>query len=87
MANEPKELKMELLPPDNSTKPPLPPFKAALGPTHDGMFRLGVATDHEGRVHIHFGKNIDSLIMPPEQAIGLAKLIAQHAGAKKINIE
>jgi len=56
---------------------------------HDeGGLRIGVAWDKlDGIVRVEFGKPVAWLGLPPPEAIGLAKLLLRHAGAKKIEIE
>ena len=53
-----------------------------------GALNLGVARDPvNGLVHVNFGKPVAWFALPPEGAIGFAKLLLRHAGAKSISIE
>ena len=56
---------------------------------HDqGGINIGVAYDKlDGIVRVEFGKPVAWLGLPPPEAIGLARLLLRHAGAKKIEIE
>jgi hypothetical protein len=48
-------------------------------PTDEGELRFGVTTDEAGNVCIHFGKPVAWFGMPPQQAVGLAQLLIEHA--------
>lgn len=61
--------------------------QGSLGPDDEGELQMGVAHDSKGTVFLNFGKEVSWVGFPPEQAINLARLILQHAGAKKVEIE
>jgi hypothetical protein len=51
-----------------------------LGPRDEGGLMIGIAHDSKKRqVVINFGGPVSWLAMPPEQAIGLAELLFEHA--------
>jgi hypothetical protein len=56
---------------------------------HDeGELKFGIARDPvDGLVHVNFGKPVAWFAFPPQDAIGLARLLLKHAGAKKVEIE
>lgn len=56
-------------------------------PGDEGELRFAVGRDANGLIHINFGKFVDWVAMPKENAIELAKTLLKHAGAKKIEIE
>lgn len=58
-----------------------------LGPQDEGALQIGVTHDSKGTVIVNFGKAVDWIGMPPEQAVNFARLILQHAGARKVEIE
>lgn len=58
-----------------------------LDDTDEGALKMGVAFDKlNGIVRVEFGKPVAWLGLPPPEAIGLAKLLLRHAGAKKIEV-
>jgi hypothetical protein len=60
----------------------------SLGPDDEGELQIGVARDSQGNVIVNFGnKGVSWLAMPPDRAIGFARLILRHAGVKKVEIE
>ena len=61
--------------------------EGSMGPHDEGELAFGVATDAEGNVHFNFGTPVTWFAMPADQAIQLARLILQKAGAKKVEIE
>jgi hypothetical protein len=56
-------------------------------PADEGELSLGVAHDNEGYVFLNFGTPVKSIAMPQEQAINFARLILNHAGVSKVEIE
>lgn len=59
-----------------------------LDDTDEGALKIGIAYDKlDGIVRVEFGKPIAWLGLPPPEAVGLARLLLRHAGAKKVEIE
>lgn len=58
-----------------------------LGPHDEGGLKFEVGHDPDGNVHINFGKRIAWLAMPREQIADFIKVLAKHAGFKKVEIE
>lgn len=58
----------------------------ALGPHDEGELQFGVSHDSKGNVHVNFGKEVSWFAMPPETAVQFARLLLQHAGAKKVEV-
>lgn len=58
-----------------------------LGPLDEGGLNIGVGHDDDGMVVLSFGTKVAWIGMPPPNAIEFAKLILQHAGAKKVEVE
>ena len=56
-----------------------------LTPQDEGEIQIGVTNTNEGSVIIKFGKSIEWLAMPPQQAADFAMLLVAHArqAAKK----
>jgi hypothetical protein len=53
-----------------------------------GMLRVSVTHDDTNIVRVHFGSRpIAWLGLKPDEAILMAKLLLQHAGAKKVVVE
>lgn len=54
--------------------------RGRIGADDEGSLAMAVSHDPaKGIVRLDFGKEISWLGMPPEQAVGLAKLLIQHA--------
>lgn len=54
---------------------------------HDqGELRAAISSEG-GMVRLDFGKPVAWLVLPPENAINLARLLLRHAGAKTIEVE
>jgi hypothetical protein len=59
-----------------------------LDDTDEGALKIGIAYDKlDGIIRVEFGKPIAWLGLPPPEAVGLARLLLRHAGAKKVEIE
>lgn len=60
--------------------------RGSLGPHDEGALAMGVSHDSKGNVHVNFGKDLSWFALPSADAINFARLILQHAGAKKVEI-
>jgi hypothetical protein len=58
-----------------------------LGGNGEGELRISIGKDLDGNVRLDFCKQVAWMAFPPEQAIVLARMILQHAGAKKVDIK
>jgi hypothetical protein len=59
----------------------------SLGWYDKGEVRAAISRNERGDVHIDFGTNLSWVCLPPDQAIKLARIIAEKAGAKRIEID
>jgi hypothetical protein len=58
-----------------------------LRPDDEGGLNCAIAVDKNGMVFIDFGKAVNWLALPKEEAIELAKILLTKAGIKKITLE
>lgn len=59
-----------------------------LNDSDEGALRMAIGYDaRDGIVRVDFGKPVAWLGLPPPEAVGLARLLLRHAGAKKVEIE
>lgn len=56
-------------------------------PGDEGELRFAIGRDAQGNVHVNFGKDVSWFALPPDMAVEMARTLARHAGAKKIEIE
>jgi hypothetical protein len=62
--------------------------QGVLNAADEGELQFGIGRDPlDGLVHVDFGKPVAWFAMSPESAVGFAKLLLKHAGAKRVEIE